>query len=99
MTSEAISPAVRVGHVHLRVADLDRAIAFYRDGLGLGLVANGRPAGLDAAFSPPATTTTTSPSTPGTARAAILLRPATPASTTSRSCIPTGASWAVPSSD
>jgi catechol 2,3-dioxygenase len=27
-------PAVRVGHVHLRVADLDRALAFYRDVLG-----------------------------------------------------------------
>ena len=45
-----IHPAVRVGHVHLKVADLDRAIAFYRDGLGLGVVADGRPAGLDAAF-------------------------------------------------
>ena len=30
----SIHPAVRVGHVHLRVADLDRSIAFYRDGLG-----------------------------------------------------------------
>ena len=45
-----IHPAVRVGHVHLRVADLDRSIAFYRDGLGFGVVADGRPAGLDAAF-------------------------------------------------
>ena len=26
-----------VGHVHLKVADLERAIAFYRDVLGLGL--------------------------------------------------------------
>jgi catechol 2,3-dioxygenase len=49
-TTEAIHPAVRVGHVHLKVADLDRAIAFYRDGLGLGLTADGRPAGIDAAF-------------------------------------------------
>ncbi|QBX99615.1 hypothetical protein E2K80_01830 [Rhodophyticola sp. CCM32] len=24
----------RVGHIHLKVADLDRAIAFYRDVLG-----------------------------------------------------------------
>ena len=45
-----IHPAVRVGHVHLRVADLDRSIAFYRDGLGFGVVADGRPLGLDAAF-------------------------------------------------
>jgi catechol 2,3-dioxygenase len=47
---EPIHPAVRVGHVHLRVADLDRSIAFYRDGLGFGVVADGRPLGLDAAF-------------------------------------------------
>jgi catechol 2,3-dioxygenase len=45
-----IHPAVRVGHVHLRVAELDRSIAFYRDGLGFGVVADGRPIGLDAAF-------------------------------------------------
>jgi catechol 2,3-dioxygenase len=43
-------PAVRVGHVHLRVADLDRAIAFYRDALGLRLVVDGRTAGVDVAF-------------------------------------------------
>jgi catechol 2,3-dioxygenase len=45
-----IHPAVRVGHIHLRVADLDRSIAFYRDGLGFGVVADGRPLGLEAAF-------------------------------------------------
>jgi catechol 2,3-dioxygenase len=28
-------PQTRIGHVHLKVADLDRAIAFYRDVLGL----------------------------------------------------------------
>jgi catechol 2,3-dioxygenase len=50
MSSDPIHPAVRVGHVHLRVADLDRALAFYRDGLGFGVVADGREAGLDAAF-------------------------------------------------
>jgi catechol 2,3-dioxygenase len=48
MTS--LHPAVRIGHVHLRVADLDRAIAFYRDALGFNLVADGREAGLSAAF-------------------------------------------------
>ena len=26
--------ATRIGHVHLKVADLDRAVAFYRDVLG-----------------------------------------------------------------
>jgi catechol 2,3-dioxygenase len=45
-----IHPAVRVGHVHLRVADLERSLAFYRDGLGFGVVADGRAIGLDAAF-------------------------------------------------
>lgn len=29
-----IHPGVRVGHVHLKVADLDRALRFYRDVLG-----------------------------------------------------------------
>ena len=29
-----LDPRVRIGHVHLKVADLDRAIAFYRDVLG-----------------------------------------------------------------
>jgi catechol 2,3-dioxygenase len=49
MSSEPIHPAVRVGHVHLKVADLDRALRFYCDGLGFGLV-DGRAAGIEAAF-------------------------------------------------
>ncbi len=32
--SAVIHPDVRIGHVHLKVADLDRALAFYRDVLG-----------------------------------------------------------------
>ena len=32
-----IHPDVRIGHVHLRVADLERAIHFYRDVLGFKL--------------------------------------------------------------
>jgi catechol 2,3-dioxygenase len=32
-----IDPDVSVGHVHLKVSDLDRAIAFYRDVLGFEL--------------------------------------------------------------
>ena len=70
MQSEPIHPAVRVGHVHLRVADLDRSIAFYRDALGLNLT--GRRARASASprrSSPPATTTTTSASTRGRATA------------------------------
>lgn len=32
-----IHPETRVGHIHLKVSDLDRAIAFYRDVLGFEL--------------------------------------------------------------
>ena len=34
MTTKPIDPRVDVGHVHLKVADLERSIAFYRDVLG-----------------------------------------------------------------
>lgn len=33
-SSPSLHPLVRIGHVHLKVADLDRALAFYRDILG-----------------------------------------------------------------
>jgi catechol 2,3-dioxygenase len=33
-----IDPRVDIGHVHLKVSDLDRAIAFYRDVLGFELM-------------------------------------------------------------
>jgi len=33
-----IDPQVRIGHVHLKVADLERAIGFYRDVLGFELM-------------------------------------------------------------
>lgn len=32
-----IHPGARIGHVHLKVADLERAIAFYRDVMGFEL--------------------------------------------------------------
>ena len=32
-----IDPRTRIGHVHLKVADLDRALGFYRDVLGFRL--------------------------------------------------------------
>jgi catechol 2,3-dioxygenase len=32
-----VDPQVRIGHVHLKVADLDRSLGFYRDVLGLEL--------------------------------------------------------------
>ena len=34
---KAIHPDVRIGHVHLKVADLERALVFYRDVLGFEL--------------------------------------------------------------
>jgi catechol 2,3-dioxygenase len=34
----AIDPGVDIGHVHLKVADLERAIGFYRDVLGFDLM-------------------------------------------------------------
>jgi catechol 2,3-dioxygenase len=33
-TAAPVAAATRIGHVHLRVADLERAVAFYRDVLG-----------------------------------------------------------------
>jgi catechol 2,3-dioxygenase len=35
--TKAIDPGTRIGHVHLKVADIDRALAFYRDVLGFSL--------------------------------------------------------------
>ena len=42
-------PDVRIGHVHLRVADLARATAFYRDVLGFDVMAYGPDLGLPGA--------------------------------------------------
>ena len=42
-----LHPDVRIGHVHLKVADLERAIGFYRDVLGFELTQR---YGLQAAF-------------------------------------------------
>jgi catechol 2,3-dioxygenase len=44
-----LHPAVCIGHVHLRVADLDRAMSFYRDVLGFELTAYGADFGLPGA--------------------------------------------------
>jgi catechol 2,3-dioxygenase len=43
----SIDPRVDIGHVHLKVADVDRALAFYRDVLGFELQQRW---GQDAAF-------------------------------------------------
>jgi catechol 2,3-dioxygenase len=42
-----IDPRVDIGHVHLKVSDIDRALAFYRDVLGFEVQAR---IGPDAAF-------------------------------------------------
>lgn len=42
-------PDIRIGHVHLRVADLERATAFYRDVLGFTVTAYGPDFGLPGA--------------------------------------------------
>jgi catechol 2,3-dioxygenase len=36
--NDSIHPGTRIGHVHLRVADLDRALAFYHGVLGFDVV-------------------------------------------------------------
>jgi catechol 2,3-dioxygenase len=37
VTGKPIDPGARIGHVHLKVADLERAIGFWRDVLGFEL--------------------------------------------------------------
>jgi len=37
-TLKPIHPGVRIGHVHLKVADLERALRFYRDVLGFAVM-------------------------------------------------------------
>jgi catechol 2,3-dioxygenase len=47
MRAKPIHPATRIGHVHLKVADLERALGFYRDVLGFELTQR---LGTSAAF-------------------------------------------------
>jgi catechol 2,3-dioxygenase len=35
--NSTIDPGAQIGHVHLKVADLERAVGFYRDVLGFGV--------------------------------------------------------------
>jgi catechol 2,3-dioxygenase len=42
--AEPIDPGADVGHIHLRVSDLDRSVAFYRDVLGFEVQQAGRSA-------------------------------------------------------
>jgi catechol 2,3-dioxygenase len=46
MKQSVLHPGVRIGHVNLRVADLERATTFYRDMLGFTVTADGRTSGL-----------------------------------------------------
>jgi catechol 2,3-dioxygenase len=45
MDTTPIHPGARIGHVHLKVADLDRAIRFYRDVLGFEVTQRYGPGG------------------------------------------------------
>jgi catechol 2,3-dioxygenase len=45
--AEPIDPRVDIGHVHLKVSDIDRALGFYRDVLGFDVTQR---YGADAAF-------------------------------------------------
>ncbi len=47
MTHASIPAGAHIGHVHLKVADLDRAVRFYRDFMGFDLVTQ---IGTSAAF-------------------------------------------------
>ncbi len=49
MDNSELHPNVGIGHVHLRVADLDRAVGFYRDVLGFAVTAYGPDVGLPGA--------------------------------------------------
>jgi catechol 2,3-dioxygenase len=57
LTPEPIDPGVRIGHVHLKVADLGRSLAFYCGVLGFELTQR---YGAQAAFVSAGGTTTTS---------------------------------------
>ena len=46
-TGAAIDPGTRIGHVHLKVADIERALGFYRDILGFSVTQR---YGRDAVF-------------------------------------------------
>jgi catechol 2,3-dioxygenase len=37
LTSRVINPGTTIGHVHLKVANIERALGFYRDILGFGV--------------------------------------------------------------
>ena len=70
-----IIAGTRIGHVHLKVADLDRALGFYCGVLGFEVMQR---KGTRQPSFPPAAITITSGSTPGKAKAANRRRRAPP---------------------
>ncbi|WP_306335845.1 VOC family protein [Streptomyces sp. KL118A] len=50
MTASTASTAPRTGHIGLNVTDLDRSLAFYRDVIGFGVLAEGKEEGRRHAF-------------------------------------------------
>lgn len=78
-----IAAGTRIGHVHLKVSDLDRAVAFYCGVLGFDLI---QKYGNQAAFIS-AAIITISGSIPGKVPAVHRRRPAPPACFTSPSSI------------
>ena len=74
-----VAPGARIGHVHLKVADLERALGFYCGVLGFELSSG---TARRPPSSRPAAITTTSGSTPGRAKAARRRRRGTPGSIT-----------------
>ena len=79
-----IAAGVKIGHVHLKVADLERALGFYCGVLGFSLMQRYGPRPRS---SRPAAIIITSASTPGKAAAARHRRPARPACITRPSSI------------
>ena len=89
-TPDPIDPGVDIGHVHLKVADVDRALDFYCGVLGFELMQR---YGADAAFVAAGGYHHHSGSTPGSPPAARLRPPGPPGSTTWRSATRPGARW------
>jgi hypothetical protein len=80
--SYTADPRVHIGHVHLKVADLERALSFYAGVLGLEVTQR---IGEAAAFLAAGDITIRSPSTLGKASADLRLLPARLASITPQS--------------
>src|SRR5918995_861098 len=83
VASRSVAPQTRIGHVHLKVADLERAIAFYNGVLGFDVTQR---YGRQAAFLSAGGYHITSASIPGKAPAAPRPRLEPRVCITMRSC-------------